>query len=179
MTRSQLESLPTDKDYWADVETRVLYYIRRLNRSIPVGYTEKDIFQQAVERFFNPKNRWDSEKYPDIVAVLCMIISSLLSNRGLHGRNSDKIFKYADTVDEKDSVALKDSGGDGETECWDVLKQVAGSNSQLQELIEVYRAGIIDAEEVASYLEVPIEEIYKLKRKLKDVVLKSGIQMPT
>jgi len=155
---------------------KVIYYIQGLSlkRPLPPGFSENDIFQEAINRFFNPNNKWDDGRYPDITGVLCMIAKSLLSDRGIYNRSRDKIFDESSELVEEHPVHDSDPASTIQVkERWEELLSIIGSDENLRRLVTAYMEGYIDADDIAQHLNLNISEVYSLKRKLKDLVQKA------
>jgi DNA-directed RNA polymerase specialized sigma24 family protein len=166
--------LKIDDDTWGDIYLELLDYAQyktgRLTHvkgggELPLGQTPQDLVQDAIDRLFTGRRRWDPDQDPDLTDYLKSVIKSLLS----------ALLEKTD-YDHRDDAPLEDhydltSGEDANyNDCLEALQQILEEESSDDSDLENVRMGLEDrmkASEIAEFFRIDVARVYTLSRKLR------------
>lgn len=171
------------------------------NPNLPKGLSAEDLACEAITRVFEGTRSWNPDKEPDLFKFLCDVVDSLVShlvNSEEHKErknqvNGDFLHDYPDHGDPGDGrggrgrvsdFQVAEPGCDGGTSRDEKFLYLAiealSDDRDLRRVFELCYDGVDKAADIARSMGVPVEQVYRLKEKMKRrlaklrVVLKEG-----
>lgn len=189
--RSVIEKLRTVD--WASIRPRLIKYARSKEFMLEAIGSEKsyeDIIQEAIARIYgqgeNGRYRnWNSEKYPDIGLFLKFIIQEIVQQEveNLTDYSKEQIFWDENPGEEKElnvnSFDSADAHISETPESTNInkehierlpakIEEVSGEDYELGLIIMcIHQDGITKSSQIADELELPVKDVYNLKKRLK------------
>ena len=161
------------------------------------GVSGEDIVRDAIAKTWAGERVWDPGKVPDLLYFLQRVFDSLLDNHlGLRSHKAEVSEQASDPTNPNETISLTDYG---KPLTEDSIKTTQSAETQVieqynylqlqekifgivkgdQELADLATTfideGMSKAEEIARFMEVDIDRVYRLKEKFKRQLRKNGI----
>lgn len=161
------------------------------------GVSAEDIVQDAITKTWTEERVWDPGKVPDLLYFLRRVSDSLLDNHlGLRSHEMEVSEQASDPTDPSETISLIDYGKpitednmkttqSAETQVieqynylqlQEKISEIVRGDQELTDLATAFiDEGMSNAEEIARFMEVDIDRVYRLKEKFKRQLRKNGI----
>ncbi len=171
-------SIATEQNYssklltidWDTCRKSLLIYAA--NRFFYLSTEEiEDHVQTTFVKVFSLEQRWNEEKYPNLFDHLRLVLKSVVANE----MRKKKFVQKVDDLDQfsGDDVLYEiENRMDIETLLTALTKEFSNDSVAL-DIIVCWKLGIVKASEIAAYLEIDVEKVYKILLMLRTFIRKN------